>query len=478
MKERIINTDKLDEKYGIKGYKAIEKLDVYMDMENHDNCWAMAYYNDFEKGKKIPKEEIIRFNNKKELEEYIKNTITRFELTHLVPEEEKQLHVHYIAYSSILYYMHEGHPDKNYIVLNYSEYKNGNYFNRQLKLPKEYEKPLLAAMSESKKYDGSIKNDSRFYHLIDVRQRRMDKREDTANKIKRTISMPVNNFLNVIKQNKITENKEKIVKGLKIVASSTLVAIILSSGYSLVKNLFKGKVNAIDLKLPTNSKTDSYVRKSTDRATNIIQNLIYKDKGEVTREDLEFIVHYLEEIGTTSFDKNSSYSVYNYESYFLPLLSEIEEDTYEKYVCQNLINKISKMYEECITVNGKKVTINKDACQKFFQFVSSLSYANEVEYRDLPFNMNRYSKSVGRPGFANASEVNAYRALPPVVKLVILTQLSGIEKQLKLTFKDIPKYYFGKNNYDSINRALNSEIKNTARLMYDEFSYRYSGKAK
>lgn len=479
MKERIINTDKLDEKYGIKEYHSVEKVDVFIDAENSGSYLVIEYYSDYEKGKRIPKQNIYRFNDRNVLEEYIKNTVTNYELTHDVLDEQRKLHFHYVVFQNIMYYLHDGKPDKNYLEFNYTEYKNGKYFNEKITLPKEYEKILVKSLEESKKYQGRITNDPKYYKLIDVYQERRDRKERIVNQHVEAMAFSVNEFCDIIKIG-WNKHRKEIITALKVFASSALVYVLLSGGYSLAKNIFKGNVKAVDLKLPSYNKTDLYIRNSTNKATNVIRDIMYKDKDEISKEDLNFIVDYFNNLEMVNYDNNSSFAVFNYDSYFIPALAEInnDDDAYKKIVCQNLLMKIKKMYDACFSSKDKKVIINKDACFEFFNFVSSLTFAHDVEYRDLPVGVNKFSKKTERLGFASVSEINAYRSLPQVLKLAILSQLRGIESNMKFTFKETPVYYFEKNNYDSINNSINAEINTTINSMFYEFGYLYSKKTK
>ena len=89
----------------------------------------------------------------------------------------------------------------------------------------------------------------------------------------------------------------------------------------------------------------------------------------------------------------------------------------------------------------------------------------------------KFSKQYPGPGFASINEVRAYQSLPPVIRLIILTQLKGIENDMKFIFRDTPIYYFDKNNFGGITNSINKEYDKTISSMYEELRYRYRGKS-
>ena len=474
---RIINTDKLDEKYGIKGYTLPEKIDIFIDQENYSKYLVIEHYTDFEKGKMVPRQCILRFSDQIALNEYIKRNVSNYELTHNLPESEKRLHTHYVIFKNITYYFHEGHPDMNYLEFSYTEYKNSQQINDSIRLSGNYERMLIEALKESKKISGDLRSNSMYYRLIDVNRERKEQKAKNNRRKMEGIAFSVNEFCDML-QIGWNNNKKTIVSGLKLLGASLLTYIILSSGYTLVKDLFKKDAKFVNINMPTNTKTDSYVRKSLDRATNVIKSIIHNNKEELKREDLDFIVEYLKNLETINHDNNSSQAVFNYDEYFLPAIAEIKDDEYlNQYYRQEILKKINGMYKKCFIRDGKKLRTNKEACFDFFNYVSSLSYALDVEARDLPIEIMKFSKQYPGPGFASINEVRAYQSLPPVIRLIILTQLKGIENDMKFIFRDTPIYYFDKNNFGGITNSINKEYDKTISSMYEELRYRYRGKS-
>ena len=124
MTDRIYVTDKVENIIGLKDERKYNKIDVFSERINSDNLFGIAYYTEYEKGKFVEKQEIVSFINYESMIDFLKKYFDTFELNHLVRDDLKHIFFHYVDYCNVDYYLHDGKPDKNYIVLNYREYVN------------------------------------------------------------------------------------------------------------------------------------------------------------------------------------------------------------------------------------------------------------------------------------------------------------------------------------------------------------------
>ena len=232
MSNRVYGTEKVDSIIGLQGRKAYDKIDVFVDIANNNNVWAMVYYTEYKNHKPIKKQEIVRFTNHQSMMEFIRENFDGYELSHPVDNSHKHIFFHYINYCDLKYYWHNGKPKLNYLELHFLEYENNRYVGKTIRLPKEYEEMFLQILKISKKIPDHVVVSPKYFSEVDAYEEKANNRKE----IVRSITLSIGEFFSFAgdKIRKISLNKKKIVKNLKIFVSVAALSGILLSGYAAI----------------------------------------------------------------------------------------------------------------------------------------------------------------------------------------------------------------------------------------------------
>ena len=308
MSNRIYGTEKVNNIIGLNKDQKYDKIEVFTERTNYDNSLAILYKKELKHGKPYLKQEVIAFPSHASLMMFIEKNFDTYELDYYVPHELKQIFFHFVDFGKVDYYLHDGKPDKNYVVLNYREYANGTFFPRTKKFPKEYEELLLEVVNRSKPIENN-NNKLVFANTIDVNEQKRNNRKENIRRYAEPMSELIR--LSGEKIEKINNDKKKVRK-LKIFMSGVLVTSLLAGGYKLITdNMFNSTF--LDQTNPVKNATDISIYTNKGNAGVIIEKLMLGKYDEVSIDELKFVFEFISTVDSSNYDKNGSFNEYSYE---------------------------------------------------------------------------------------------------------------------------------------------------------------------
>ncbi len=466
MSNRIYNTDKVVDKIGLPNQIKYDKIDIYVDKNNKNNSWGIAYYTEYQKNKPIVKSEYIRFHDFNEMINFLKLHFNGYELTHQVDINHKQLYFHTVDYINIDYYLHEGKPKLNYIEVNYKELINNGYQIRKLRLNQEYEDMILDIIRISKQLPSINKLNSNLVNTIDVyaSKKKNKERNESLNEIinnreTRRIKREMDSHL--LKRNDEQKKSNKI-KNLKIAMSTIALGALLFGGYKLVNTSPK----IITQNNPTISKRDIELRFSAQRIEPIISNLMKENYSEVTNSDLDFIDKYTKYIEYSNYDANNSSTMINYVNYFGDQLLLNSSDINYSYA-KDVLEKIEKLYSSSFHSIDNEVYVNQVNINKYLDYVASLTFMYDTTVDQRGGNHVPMQTQSVTSKYATKKEVETYNNFPLVLKYIILNQLKETLRHNDYHVTELPSNYFKGTDKDD----LVNEVKKRMKNIMDELEY-------
>ena len=463
MSERVFGTEKVDDIIGLKDRKAYDKIDIYVDIVNHNNLWGMLYYTEYKKNKPIQKQELIRFYNHEHMREFIETNFNGYELNHIIDMNHRKLFFHYIDYCNIDYYLHEGKPDLNYISLNYRELVQGHPVNKTMPLPREYEGLFDEIIRISKGLPLDLKKNLGISHTIDV----YDEEEKIRKAMIHKYTLPMEEFLRKageklynIREHKI--DRPKLTKKLTMVMSIAAVGALLAGGYKLVTdNIYNS--DYLVQKNPIKSSNDLKIYANKGNAGKIIAKMMHNDYESITSDDLDYVTGFIRDIDDSNYDNNSSFNEFSYSSYFEDkLLDSIGYNT----MSDDTLEKVERMYQKSFYIDNGNVHIIPANAKEYVDYVASLTFMYDAyhSYRpstQVPLENNDILKKT-----ASTDEINMFNNYPPILRYIMLVQLRGVIVHTDYTVTNKPSYYFGGTSKEDILRALDNKIASTLDEIY------------
>lgn len=468
MSNRIYETDKVDNVIGLKDEKKYDKIDIFSERINANNLFGIVYYTEYKKGKPIVKQEIVTFPSYDAMINYVKYNFDTYELTHYVSPNLKHIFFHYVDYCSVDYYLHDGKPNKNYIVLNYREYANGTFYPKSMPFPKEYERLFLSIVNRSKPIEN--KNQLVYANTIDVNEKRRANRHENY----RRYSVPIGEFLK-FSANKIKgiKNNRNVVGKLKVVMASSLLVSLLAGGYKLVtNNMYNSEY--LENKNGVKNTRDMGIYVNKGQAGIIIEKLMQSKYEEVNSEELRFIIEFLDTIDDSNYDNNNSFNSYDYDDYFDYLL--LQSDDYME--SRNILKKIEHLYNKAFVINGNKVTINEKEAKVYIDYVASLSFMYDAYHQTRPATQVKINSQSIISDYATTEEISIFDNYPPILRLIILSQLKGLMSHSDYKVTNRPSYYFKDIDKYSLLGDINDKMSNIEDELYMKCGRNYTSRGK
>lgn len=453
-----ININKVIDKIGVKETMKYESIDIYVDANNKDNLWAIAHYYVYRRKKKIPKEQIIRFNNYNEMVLFLQNNFDTYELNNRVDYNNRSIFIHSVDYISMSYYLHDGRPDLNYIEIEYKEYVNDSFHIRKKVIPKEYEVMLLNIIKKNKNLDLNSKLDSSIYKEINFNDKKQpfvdeESKERVSRKERR---------LEKIK-NQIPTQQKSSHKIRNIVLYASIVAVLTSGGIALVKN-GEYKKEAITTENQAVTILDYNIIQGKDRFFSIISDLMINNYQNVSLSDLDFFFDYVKNVSSSNFDNNKSGTFFNYKDYFDSMIWNNNTNSTKVMIKgSEMLKNIEEKYRNCFKVVDNILILKEGSVKTYIDYVLSLTvmYDTIVDQRNsgqVPIE-NKYISSI----YATKEEIEAYNQFPKVLKYVILSQLQDIIYHSNYTVTQAPSNYYGE--LDKL--SLLNEVRDRMQLLED-----------
>ena len=450
MSNRVYNTDRVEDKIGLKGVKKYNKIDVFADLKNNDNVWGIVYYAEYKRNKPLLKREIMHFNNYNEMIKFVKSNFNGYELNHYVDYTKRQIFIHNVDYININYYLHEDKPHLNYLELNYKEYINGDYHIRKITLPRECEDMLIGILKVNKKINSNIKYDSRLVNTINV---------NVKNNNKLPFEDSVKKRAEELRQQSKIQRKNNRIKNLKIIISiASLATILTGAGYEMVKNNNTYTNDIIIQKNTSLSVSDISISLNKNKAGKIIDSLMNNDYEDVSLDELQYVLDFIKKVDSSNYDNNNSINLFNYSDYFNDKLMINNKDNYNVQEITSVLNKIEKLYEQCFGIIGNNLFIRKDNFSEYINYVGSLTFMYDtiVDVRgsgEVPINNQSITSR-----YATKNEIEMYNNYPLILKYIILKQLRTVISYSDYEVKNRPSYYFKGLDKDSLIEEVSKKM--------------------
>lgn len=416
-----ININKVADKIGLEEQVKYNSIDVYVDNHNPNNLWAIAHYSVARRNRNVSQDKIMKFHNYTEMQDFIRSNFDTYELSHYVDYINRKIFIHKVDYVGMDYYLYEGNPDANYIVVRYKEYTPNGTRVREEELPKEYEQMLLEIIKTNKQNDPMFKIDSDFYREINVNEKGEpftdeEGRERVSRKARRIEK----------EKNQIPMPEEKSRKWFtKPVIYVSLIALLATGGIILVKTSEYKKEFITQEKPDTFSIADFYIGHDQDKALLLINDLMINNYDGISEEDLSFLFNYIKSVSSSNYDKNKSGTYFNYKEFFSPILWKNKSSVEEAVKIDEIISKIEEIYHDCFKVVDNRLMLKENSVKKYIDYVGSLTvmYDTVVDQR----NSGQAQIDIKYMGmYASKNEIEAYNKLPKIVKYVILNQLQDM----------------------------------------------------
>ena len=460
MSERIYNTDKVFDQIGLKNEQQYDRIDVFVDIANKNNVWAIVYYTDYRKNKKISKKDIIKFANYNEMITFVRSNFNGYELNHQVDYLKRKIYLHDVDYINMDYYLHEGKPHLNYIELNYKEYVNGDYHIRKMSIARKYEKIFFDIIKNNEKSKSKEFSTKDLVNIIDVNNIRKDKHNT-----KMFDKKEEKNDVFIIPKIR-SKRRETHIRNLKIAISVASLSVILASGYNLIKNK-KPEPDIISQKNFSISARDISIHHNEGKAGLIIEKLMDNNYSNVFDDDLEYVVNYIKEVENSNYDKNNSLSLFNYTDYFGDRIIINHPEILNIKGAKHVLNMIETLYNSCFkTINGV-TTINQRSAKKYLDYVLSLTfmYDTTVDIRSsgqVPMKTQSIASD-----YATKEEISEYNKYPLILKYIILNQLHSVLYHDDYTVTSKPSNYFKSLDKE----ALINEVKVQIESVFDQMKH-------
>ena len=468
MSNRIYGTEKVENIIGLPGKKDYSRIDLYVDIANPNNTWAIVQSIEYKKRKQVTKEEIIRFPSRDAMLDYLKNNFDCYELFYPVDMSQKKIFHHFVDYCDMSYYMHDGKPNLNYVTLNFIEHENNMFINRNVVLPKEYESLFQDILKASKGINPTAKIGSKFEKEINV----YDERAKAFRKRVDKYTVPLGEHLYKAGEKVINIknhiDKKKIVKALKIVCATATLGAVLAGGYVLVRNHtinseFVKQTNPVanveDLRL--------YVDKGSKGIT--INKLMDMKYDEISLDELKSVLTFIRELENSNYDYNNSFNSFNYSDYFdLKLL----ENNNSVESCE-LLGKIEDLYNKSFLVEDDRVNLIETRAKKYIEYLSSLTFMYDTYHMTRPFSQVKTDYQSITSEYATQNDMKLFDSYPPILKYILLSQLKGMLSHTNYNARgDTPYYFGGKSQYDLL-EGVSKEIDSVISDLYSKCGFNY-----
>lgn len=467
MSNRVFRTEKVDDIIGLGNIKKYDKIDIFSEQINPNNVFGLAEYTEYVKGKKVVKQEVIPLGSLEAMIRFLKENFDTYELNHYVRDDQKHIFFHYVDYCNVNYYLHDGKPNKNYIVLSYREYANGTFYPKSMPFPKEYEKFFVDIVNRSKPQENN--NKPVFAKDIDVNEKRKKNFQDNIQKY----TIPMGELLKITGQklHHLKDNK-RVISGLKIIIGSAALAAILAGGYVLVDK-FLANSDYLEQENPIRNVKDIGIFIDKANMGEIIEKLMLNKYEEVTFDNLKSVIEFLNRVDSSNYDKNDSFNSFDYDDYFDYLL--LGTDYYSE--SREILEEIERYYKSSFENKGNKKVVNMDEAKKYIEYVAPLTFMYDTYHSDRPFSTVTFdSQSLYSP-YVRSGEIKVFDSYPPILRYIILNQLKGLllHTNYELSVEDRPSYYFdGRDKYtllDNVKEKLNS----IEEELYDNCAINYKG---
>ena len=425
---KLYNIDKVDDIIGLKE-KKYDKIDVFSERINPDNLFGILYYTEYKNEKPIVNQEIVKFNNFKDMIDFLKKNFDTYELDHYIRDDLKHIFFHYADYLGVDYYLHDGKPNKNYVVFKYREYANNTFYPGEIKFSRDYEKLLLDIT-----YRSNPMNRPNYGRTVDVKEERKINRTENYQKYTRTIGDLIK--VSGEKLRGVKDN-QRIVRNLKLIMGTTALASFLASGISLITdNAIHSDYLEQENMIRNTRDIGVYINKG--HAGKIIEKLMQERYDEVTGEELDFLFDFINTVDESNYDKNDSYNMYDLDNYFDHYL--FNQDNYSEL--HAMLDKIERLYRRIFVVSDNKLEINNEEAREYIDYVSSFTFMYDTYRNTRPTNLVPLYNDNINANLANVSNIELYDSLPPILRLIILNQLKGVVAHADYKVANKPSYYF------------------------------------
>ena len=465
MSNRIYKTDKVNNIIGLNKDQKYDKIEVFTERTNINNSIAVLYTNELRHGKPYLKQEVMFFPSYADLLKFIENNFGTYELNYYVPQELKQVFFHTVDFRSVDYHLHEGKPDKNFVVLNYREYANGTFYPKTKKFSKEYEGLLLKAVNRDKIVENN--NKLMFANTIDVKKERKSNIRENY----RRYTEPMSELIRVSgeKLKRIKDNK-RVISKLKIFVTGLTLTTLLAGGYKLMDDNIR-KSEYLVQENPVKNATDINIFTNKSRAGVIIEKLMLGKYDEVSIDELQFVFGFISTIDDSNYDKNNSFNSYSFENYFDYLL--LGRDNYSE--SRDMLIKLETLYKNSFHIYENGIFIDKEAANKYIDYVLSLTFMYDTYHSDRPFTTVNLNTQPNYSNRATDNDAKVFDSYPQILRIIILNQLKGLIQHSYYEVKDKPSYYFKSTDRNALIEEIRNKIGNIEDELYLNCGRNYKG---
>lgn len=272
--------------------------------------------------------------------------------------------------------------------------------------------------------DGALKTAELYYSTRDKieslkRREKEEKNNDVLNSFKGGIS-DIRGYDKVVLKDKKAKREKMLVRLTSIATASVLLAAL--GNYELKKHKMDFSKMIFITKMDNSyNNLDVEIRNNYQRFENVINKLVVNEYESITKNDIDFVNHYIYMLSLASNDSLNNGTFYEFD--YINYLDKNSND-YQFFV-NNSLN-----YSSIVNVKKYKVNDAYDFCARGCNL---LYYTMD----SISTNKSKYVPS--------KNDIMNYMALSPLSKIVFLNQLKGVVVASNFSYKsgDEPYWWIG-----------------------------------
>ncbi len=422
----------------------LDRISIYIDANNNDNLWGKLHYSVNRRSRIVRKEKIIKFNDYNEMISFVNEYFDEKELTGEIPTLYRRVHLHFIDYSYIKHMVIDNDPSANYLEIGITEHKNGQLIPDKLTFKPRYEKMFVEFLRKNRKIPDYFVIGPEFYQKIDVNKDARihnnpnfvtKKREDIK---KERIKMTV------------PEAPKKEKHPIKRFVASALALAALFTAYRGFKLVHSRSYTGDGINLDQIEDYGDYLLLYDKEYTgNIITKLVKEDYQNISEDDINHFISYLDDIIKSNHDNNKSFNQIKF--------SEFTYDVIVTKETKDIFDKLDAKYAKCFKREYRhdgEYTFNEEGAKEFLDYALPLVLMNNGHYRNLFSGFVETRLDTYNENYPTTEEVKAYGELPKVFHVMLDDYVVSILSHVNDYNFRYPHYVSGGTDKDSLSQKI------------------------
>lgn len=233
--------------------------------------------------------------------------------------------------------------------------------------------------------------------------------------------------------------KKRIVTGLKIIIPASILASLFIAGYTIVKHILNVKDIIIVHNFTPMSGRDISAISNQKRVGEIMDKLAEFKYDGLSNEDIKYVCDYIRNTELSNYDNNGSSIFFNLKDFFGYKVYFNKDSNYQQQ--SDLLESLDELYQNCFVTVGKEKFVNEQAAKEYLNKALSVIFMYDVTFSSKGSNYVPPGEQASYSPYANASEIYAYQALPPIIRYIITNQSIMLLQRTNYTPPMAPSNY-------------------------------------